>query len=449
MTAVKVRLGQFSGLGKVYSRDNDGLAAIVRGLAIDHARLVLEVSGVSDLTDNTTGTNGGAIVNMVGPAFASGVYNAVSGGGAQAAALNTSLGKIANASKVLVNSFNNARARIGLPPLSQSDGVQASANTLPAQDLTATTASGTSAADYQSTQAAFEVVRRNTRQLSYALNEILVAIGMSPLAITIPGSEVQPDYVIDPQLTIVAAVDGSSSVALADATAFLAAVANNYASLAYAWNSAMVQGTITALTDNSGGTAAASIVANANPATVDGAASTSAPKADFDTQLALVANAIASLAATTNILLRENSLPVLTDNSGGTVSTTLASESVALTAVDGTATSPAVALDTVTAAARMAAIDNALSSIAAKLNILAALYDMDPITDNLGGAVSGTLAVISATGAAVHGAASTMLNTAVNTWLTNNRNNISSLAALLDLMVGSNAPAKPLHVIAG
>jgi hypothetical protein len=44
---------------------------------------------------------------------------------------------------------------------------------------------------------------------------------------------------------------------------------------------------------------------------------------------------------------------------------------------------------------------------------------------------------------------STMLNTAVNTWLTNNRNNVATLAAKLNQMIGTNAVTRPLHVVAG
>ncbi len=48
MSAVKIKKHQFTGLSKVYSRDPDGLAAILRGLAIDNARIALEKSVYGD-----------------------------------------------------------------------------------------------------------------------------------------------------------------------------------------------------------------------------------------------------------------------------------------------------------------------------------------------------------------------------------------------------------------
>jgi hypothetical protein len=210
----------------------------------------------------------------------------------------------------------------------------------------------------------------------------------------------------------------------------------------------MLQGTISAVTDGTGGTASTTaLFANATPATVDGAATTSAPKAGFDAELNVIENAVAELASVANVLLRSYSLPALVDNTAQSVNGALEALGVALVAVDGS--SGASALDAVTAGARMATINNALSSLAAKLNALAPYFGVTTLTDSLGGVVSGTLANVAATGAGVSGVASTMLNTAVNTWLTNNRNNVATLAAKLNQMIGTNAVTRPLHVVAG
>ena len=115
--AVKVRIDKFSGTGKVFSREPDALAAIVRGLAIDNARAALEKSAVSQLTDNSGGT---AVLNATAyvqtPALAT-VIDATSSGGSQTTNLTTSLGKIDNAYQVLSQSVNNAMARLGLRPI--------------------------------------------------------------------------------------------------------------------------------------------------------------------------------------------------------------------------------------------------------------------------------------------------------------------------------------------
>ncbi|MGO9740698.1 MAG: hypothetical protein ACLPN5_04130 [Roseiarcus sp.] len=79
MTAVKIKKHQFTGLSKVYSRDPDGLAAILRGMAIDNARLKVEVSAVHDFTDNSTGAAGSNIVAL--PIGATGPIDATAAGG--------------------------------------------------------------------------------------------------------------------------------------------------------------------------------------------------------------------------------------------------------------------------------------------------------------------------------------------------------------------------------
>ena len=152
----------------------------------------------------------------------------------------------------------------------------------------------------------------------------------------------------------------------------------------------------------------------------------------------------------TNELLGMEGMPLLTNSTGVTaLDNTLDSLGVTLSAVDGSSGTSAV--DVVTATARMASIDNALSSIGAKVNALAAVYDVVPLgTDALAGTVSTTIPAIAATGAGVGGVTPvTMLNSAVQTWLTGNRNNISTLAAALNLMLGSsNRPLAGLHVVA-
>ena len=233
-------------------------------------------------------------------------------------------------------------------------------------------------------------------------------------------------------------------------TAFLAGLADDIASLALAWNNEMVQASFTAMTDSSGGTAAAALAVDAAPAAATGAATTSAPKAGFDTQLAVINDACAQLALKANLLLAEYNLPTLTNSTGvSALDSTVDAMSVALVAVDGSSGSSAV--DVVTATARMATIANNLSSIGAKINLLAPYFGVVPLgTDALAGTVGGTIAAVAATAAGVGGGTlSTMLNTTVNTWLTTNRNNVSTLTAVLNTMLGANAPTMGLHVVAG
>jgi hypothetical protein len=445
MPATVVKITQFTGAGKVFTRDSDGLAAIVRGIAIDNARRVIESAGVPELTDNSTGTAAAAYAGAPLPVTA---IDATVAGGANAADLNTSIGKQSNALQVLTNSANNALARLGLPVVSNAYGAQAAANTVPAQDLAGTAASGASAADFQSTVNALTVVRANFTVVAHAVNNVLAAIGENRLSRSAYGPEPQ-NSIVAAVPTVVASAAGPSSAALADVTAFLDGLADDIATLALAWNSEILGApTVTAITDSTGGTAAAALAVDATPAPATGAATTSAPKAGFDAQLVLLNNACASLAAKANVLLDEYELPALTNSTGGTVSNTLAAESVALVAVDGS--SGVVAVDVVTAAARMATVENNLSSISARLAVLAPYFGVPgPGVDALGGTVSGTIAPVAATAAGVTGVNATMLNSAVNSWLTTNRNNVSTLAAILNTMIGANAPAVGLHVVAG
>lgn len=418
---------------------------LIRGILIDNARKAIQVAGVADLTDNSTGTGGTSFTDVPLP---SGAFNATSAGGAQTTGFNTSLGKINNAFRVLTNSMNNARGRLGMPLLVAVEGTQAAKDTVAALDLSVTTTSGATSADYASASAAMTNVRRNLTLMEDAFQHLLDAVGNNREVNTS-----KADFALTSTMTVTGTVtssaDGTNSLSKADCDLFLAAVANNIATLAKHWNEIMVQAGFTALTDNSAGTAATALVANAAPAAVAGAATTSAPKAGFDTQLAIIANALASLNSRMNAMRIGFDYSTYTDNTAGTVSTTLAAISNALSAVDGSSGTSAV--DVVSATTAMTSINNSLSSLCVGINDLANLMGLTPpVGDAPVGTASLTLAVVSATGTGVGGAGLvTMLNTAVNTWLGNTRSNIATLAAALNAMVGTNAFYKPLSAVAG
>lgn len=238
MTAILIKRHQFSGLGKVYSRDPDGLSAILRGIAIDNARLKVEVSGVKQFTDNSTGAAYSGLVALTIPLVA---IDATSAGGAQTTALNTSLGKIANAGKVISNTINEASALLGLPASSAASGVQAAADTIAALDKTSTSATGASGASFASTLAAFKVAKDNFARLVNGANAIFAAVGASKVSAQVLGPHsLDLALIAIPAATSVAV--GSGAVAKADADAFLTAYANNVATLAAKWNAAMNAG---------------------------------------------------------------------------------------------------------------------------------------------------------------------------------------------------------------
>lgn len=236
MPAIKVTKNHFTGAGKLYDR-KDGLDAIIRGLAIDHAQIKLQVAGIPDLTDNTTGTAGAALVDL-NDAPAS--FNATSANGVQNTAFNTAIGKIKNAQKVLANSINRARTTLGLATITASEGTEAAADTLPAQDKTVTAGTGASAVTRDSYIAAAKAIKANQRKLERALNEVLVAAGAAAVGKAWTGSVASNNFTL---AAIPATVTGTGpdSVSKADGDAFLTAAANNLATMAAKWNAAMNQ----------------------------------------------------------------------------------------------------------------------------------------------------------------------------------------------------------------
>jgi hypothetical protein len=444
MTAIKVKKDTYSGASKVYDAGADGLAAAVRGLAIDHARIKVEVAQVADLTDNSTGTNGGAIVAMTVPTAA---FDASAAGGVTSSALNTSLGKLENAGAVLVQSLNNVRARLGLDILSHASGTVAAADTIPAQDLTGTGGTGNTTPTFTSAVTALTQAKKNVYRLARATNEVLVAIGEEPLDIAAMAG-MPSDYALTAITATSASADGVASVAKTVVDAFLAAVANNLASIAYAWNSAMVQGGLSDLTDSSGGTASTGLAALTMPTPANGAATTSSPKAGFDTALGIIEENLSEVATRMNVLRRRYGLAPYTDSTGATVDGTLSSQAVDLSAVDGSSGTSAV--DQVSALDRLGKIKNAQSSLAQGINDLVGFFGLDPLTDALGGTKSTTISNIAATGTGVGGSTGTptLLDTEVDAALVVIRNNNSTLAATLNGMTGTGAPTKPLSVVA-
>jgi hypothetical protein len=243
MSAIKVKVTEFQGSGKVFSREADGLAAIIRGMAIDNARLKAEVAAVKDFTDNSTGVAGAGIVGLPVPAAA---IDATAAGGADVTALNASLVKLQNAGKVITNTINEASALLGLPANASASGAQAAADTIPALDKASTAANGVAAASYASAVSAFKVAAANLNALIYGANGVLVAVGAAALKTAGPfGTPESLTLAAIPAAVAVAA--GPGALAKADADAFLAAYANNVATLAAAWDAAFNQGTPGAL----------------------------------------------------------------------------------------------------------------------------------------------------------------------------------------------------------
>jgi hypothetical protein len=444
---IKLTKNYFSGTSKVFDASPVGLAALLRGIVIDNVRTYFKSNAVTALTDSTGGTATPLVVNDI---HIPPVNTATGSLGEAEASLATSMGKIKNATLVLMNSVNGVRKKLGLPIFAYAEGTQASANVLPAQDLSGTgTATLTSVVDFSSAASAMRNAKVNIRTLVEGINDIAKAFGQPVLVSAIKSAPLTvPTNPVLLQGNINTSPDGTNSMLVTDVTNFLLESASAFASIAAFWNEFVAKLEPTAFTDSTGGTAAGALVAVPIPAPATGAATTSAPKAGFDTALAGIANDVASLAAIYNEFAEQSGLPTIVDGSTGTASTTLASLSVALTAVDGS--SGTVAVDVVTATTEMENVGNDLSTLNKLITELCTVSDVPPPGPDASGNNAGleSLAAISATGAGVSGVNATMLNSAVDTWLSDTRNNISTLAAFLNT-VNTQDTSIPFNVVAG
>lgn len=448
MTATKVTINHFTGMGKVHQADSDGLAALIRKLAQDNART--RINNFGSLTDSTGATPSYAngIVAQSGKNIAA--FTESGTASAQKAAFDTATGKVEDAMAVLVRFMNRINGNLGLPLITDdSAGAVATDGTIPALDLSVS-AVNTSCVPYATGKLRLETIRLNMARLVAFANRIAVAVG-EPKLVSALGLSFDGDAVLDEVAATGTATDGTalSTISAAAVTAELAAIGNNLSTIALFLND-ITGAQESDLTGTPGGTGSkTALVAQTIPsAAVDGAATTSSPKAGFDTAIGKIEENISELGARVNSLLRRNNLtPLLTDSTGVTPNGALAAQDVALTAVDGS--SGTAAVDFTTGAARMTTINNAISSLAAKVNVLAGVYGLPELDDGVDGVVSTTLANIAATGTGVGGVASTMLDTVVDAYLLACAGNVTSLMDKLNAMTGSdNTTDLPLQVVA-
>lgn len=441
---IKVSKSSFSGNAFLYDTGALGLGAIIRGLAIDNARRVIESTQIGDFTDNSTGTAASGIVDLA--AFPA-VFDATSAGGAQLAAFNTAIGKVENALAVIGGYLNRARGRLGLSQISLGVGAIATAGTIPAQDKTVATSNGTSALDWASGRASMLVAKQNLQKVVRAFQEVRVALGYSKLPSALTGA-VSDDYALADIPTAAASSTGASSIAKTVVDTFLTALAANIATIAAQWNLMMTQGALTDLTDSSGGTASDVLAALGAFTPYTTAGTDLAPKAGFDTEIAKWRNNFADLTARVNILRGKLGLPQLTDSSAGTANTTIESVSVNLTAVTGSGNT---GLAVGSANTTLTAVKNNLATLAAAINDLADEFGVVALTDNTGGTASGSKTIVAMpdSGAGVDGTSlSSAADTEVDAKLVILRNAFASLAAKLNEMTGSEAASAPLNVVA-
>jgi hypothetical protein len=447
MTAILVGTAHFTGTGKVFGRDSDGLAAALRGALIDNARAKISTAAITDFTDSTTGVNATAVVDLTIPTA---VFDASSSGGATRTDFNTAIGKFENAGAVMANWFNEVRARLGLPLMTWASGTISTAGTLAAMDLSVATTSGATSLNYESGAAAMLLAKQNQRKLVRSFNQIMVALGMTPISDAMTGP-----FGYDFGLVAIADADadgdGSTAISKAVADAFLDSLADNMASLAAYWDNTMNQAGLSDLTDNSGGTAAADTIAAINQAFTahQDSATNSAPAAALNTELPKIENNFADLASRVNALRRFHGLStVMTDSTGGTANTTLEVIDDTLTAVDGTGTDTA---SKATADVTFGEIADNFATLASAINDLTPIYGMTDLTDSSGGTADTDLELVALTdttgvdnSAAATGVADADMDAALDVVT----DNLATMAAKLNLMTGVEVESVPLHAVA-
>lgn len=447
---IKIKKDEFSGVGRVF----DGtLADAIRGLAQYTARE--KIRQFADPTDNSTGT---ASYPAVAAALKGSTLPAFTEAGtlsAQDAATDTAIGKIKNAHSVLARFMNTLNAAFGLPLITDaSGGTVATAGTIPAMDLSVSGVAS-SCLNVVTARVTFQELAQNAANLVGYANRIAVACGKTKIENNIGVAGFNGGGLSAVTATGTA-VDGTadSTVTAANITAELAAHANLVATIALALTD-LIGAQAADLTGNANGTASVTdIEAMTIPSVaVAGAATTSSPKAGFDTAIANVEDAICEVGTRVNYLLRRNNLPgPLTDSTGVTANGALPDTAVNLTAVDGSSGTNAV--DFTTGVARMATIRNAIASLTDRVNDLCPVYGLPTLTDASGGTVGDTLANIAATGTGVGGAASTILDTVADAFLLATCNNLASLMGKVNAMTSSTntgaqlVTEEPLPVVA-
>lgn len=241
--SIKLTKKYFSGSGRVFAASPDGLAAILRSLAQDVAatrmQLALAASAPAQaditFTDNSTGAAAMVIVDLPLPAAASTI--AAGATGATLTALNTALGKTAAAHCILGKLVNKVRDVIGLPAITYTSAILGgTAGTVAAQDKNVAGTNGVACADFVSASTVFAVVKQDFNTLVHAVNETLVALGLTAIPSTLDAALDQTGNIATVANITAAGAGGTDALLKSDADAFLLASANNIATIAALWN---------------------------------------------------------------------------------------------------------------------------------------------------------------------------------------------------------------------
>jgi len=446
---------------KITQQDFFGLAEVnkaLRGLAIDNARNKFSTDTVTKVTDSTGGTasKAGVITALVTPP----PFTVTATDLAPKAGFDTATGKLADCADSVASMVNKFRAPLGLPLVVHSTGTVTAA--IPALDLLLTAVDGTGGGadgvDDVTGQAQIDIAKNNFATLMYATNEVLAALGFDLLVDASTGVKSDSLTLAARSATAAAVTGVAASQSLADTAVdlFLTNIANDYATLIYWLNYVTDPDEDVNLTDSTGGTASTTVpptivLVDAAPTAHQDAATNSAPKAAFDTELAKIENNFADLTLRVNDLVRymDLDLGLLTDSTTGTANTTLEVIDDTLTAVDGTGSN---SLANTEAVITLGLIADNFATVTAKVNALSAFAGLDDLVDSSGGTVSATNVMVATptTGAGVdNGAAATGVADAdLDAILDVITDNMATLVVRLNA-IDNRGGSRALQVVAG
>ena len=241
--SIKIRPNHFSGTSKVFSREDDGLAAILRGVAIDNASLRIAnaitaetlVIADADFVDSSTGVATPSVADVVMPSTA---HTASGATGVQIAALNAAVSVGQDAIAVVGGQVKKLRDVLGISTIAFA-GTVTTPGTIPAQTKAITAATGTGAASQASVSTVLGKLKANERALLATVNETLGALGLATLDSKLSGDIAASASA--PTAAVAAAAGGVGAATKSEVDAFFVASANVIASIAAHWNTEIVK----------------------------------------------------------------------------------------------------------------------------------------------------------------------------------------------------------------
>lgn len=216
---LKVKKTAYSGGTGSNDAGPNGLAAQIRALAIDMARVKFDAATYTPPTDSSGGTNQTA--GLPAMAIPSADFDASAAGGVTVTALNAQVALIKDGQGQMGTYLNTLRASIGLPALT---GALTTVGTIAAQAASATGGTGNATPTRATVVATFTAIRNNYATLAKAANEVAAALDYTRLTDSSGGSKLLTAIAAVPD--VVASTTGANSVSKVTVDAFLAAQRN-------------------------------------------------------------------------------------------------------------------------------------------------------------------------------------------------------------------------------